>query len=510
MKYLYALLTILPLVLFSQDQPVIQFFGEVEEVKRLNSPYDENFIAIHPNGQEIVFTRRNHPGNIGERHNPGDIWISRFDTIWSSPKSTINVHPMKLVTPLGFVNDGQYFLYNTTTFDKGIFIGEVWLSTISDKFLQSARKLDINFFTNISEHQSGSISADGKHILFAMETNFSFGVEDIYVSHLEEGGSWSAPRNLGYRINTPFQEYTPFLAADGVTLFFASNGRNDGRGSFDLYVSQRIDESWQNWTEPVNLGDKVNTRGSETAFSFSPGANFGYFVSTTDSDGYGDIKRIRIQSDIEPIKEEVTPFVLREKEERTTYFSLIDKSTGESVEGELRLISDDVDTLISSGVQWVDFNFPNLTIETKADGYLSNVVQLTSTILENTDTISIEIDALSVGNTITLKNVLFHRGTANFVEGSETELDRVVAMMNDYPEIKIMIKGHTDNVGDPVLNLELSRERVYVVRDYLMDKGINFRRLQWKGYGGNQPLVPNDSEENRRLNRRVEFTIIEN
>lgn len=492
------------------QQSVIEFYGEAQSISRLNSQYDENFLSLSPDGSQLIFTRRNHPGNVGDRHNPGDLWISVFDSSWSIPRSSINIHPSKLVTPLGFVNDGQFFLYNTTTFDRGIFIGEIWISELSGEVLDNPKRLDIRSFVNLSEHQSGSISADGKHIVFSMEGNFTYGVEDLYVSSLRGDGSWSPPRNLGYRINTSFQEYTPFLAADNETLIFASNGRSDGLGSFDLYITQRADNTWQNWTEPQNLGSEVNSRGSETSFVFRSGDEYAYYVSTTNSDGYGDIKKIRIRSDIREVSREVQPFVLEEKEEDLPLiFRILDKTSNAVIDGLIKITGDTIEMQLESG-QSVEFKLPDITAEASAGGYLTKVVQFTAAQLDEKDTFDISLDALTVGNTINLNNVLFHQGTANFIEGSEKELDRVVSMLSENPEVKIMIKGHTDNVGDPQLNLELSRERVNVVMDYIRSRGIKFNRLQGKGYGGNQPVAPNDTEENRRLNRRVEFTIIEN
>lgn len=512
MKSWFGLLLLLnSVVLTGQSDGVIQFKSDPEPIKRLNSPYDENYIALHPDGNQIILTRRNHPGNVGDRHNPGDLWISNFDSTWSLPHASINIHPTKFVSPLGYVNNGEYFLYSTTHFDRGIFVGEVWICNIEDEKIVNPRKIEVDHFVNLSDHQSGSISADGKHLLLSMEGNFTFGVEDLYVSHLKSDGSWSAPKNLGYRINTSFQEYTPFLAADGKTLFFASNGHENGFGSFDLYRSERIDDTWQNWTQPENLGQAVNSRGSETSFSFLPDSDYAYFVSTQDSDGYGDIKRINIASDIESFVDSVDLFVLQEEvETRNKVFRLIDKNSGERVSGTIILTGEDYRIELTSGNGIEEMEAIDITINTKASGYLDKQVQITAAQLDDTDTLDISIDKLVVGNTIQLENVLFHRGTANFIEGSERDLDRVVSMMQEYPNIKIMIKGHTDSVGDPVLNLELSRERVNVVRDYLMDKGVDFRRLQGRGYGGNAPLVSNDTEENRQLNRRVEFTIIAN
>ncbi len=494
--------------IIAQDA-AISLFGEPEPIRAVNSQYDESFLALHPSGERMIITRRIHPGNIGGKHNPGDLWITSLDSAWHSPKPSINVHPSKMVSPIGFVNSGRYLLYSTTMFDVGVFRGEIWVAELDGDTLVNHRRMDITNFNNLSEHQSASISADGKHILFSMEGNFTYGVEDLYVSHLNSDGKWSSPRNLGYRINTAFQEYTPFLAPDNETLIFATNGRPDTNGSFDLYVSRRIDDTWQNWTEPVNLGS-VNTRGSETSFSFLPGSDYAYYVSTTDSDGYGDVKRIRITSDIQLVEQSQTDFQLEAEVDPTAkVFTLVDEDNNK-VEGTILLLGENTNEELQSGENLSFENYEDLVIETRAQGYLNHMTNITGSELQNTDSIFISVDELKVGNTINLEHVLFYQGTANFIEGSETELNVVSEMLKENPKVKILLKGHTDNRGDPALNLELSRERVKVVQEYLLSTGIDYDRIQGRGYGGNDPIAPNDTEENRRLNRRVEFTIISN
>lgn len=497
-------------VQLSFGQTSLQFFGQPESLNRVNSQYDENFISIHPSNEALVVTRRNYPGNIGDRHNPGDIWVSQFDSVWLSP-SSINVDPSKLVTPIGYVNQGDLFIYSTTIFDRGVFRGDLWVADYENGMLKDHKKLEIENFNNLSEHQSGSISPNGKHMIFAMEGDFTFGVEDLYVSNLDEDGKWSSPKNLGYRINTSFQEYTPFLAADNETLIFASNGREGGYGSFDLYASTRIDNTWQNWTEPVNLGPTVNSKGAETSMTFVHDSDYAYYSSTTDSDGYGDIKRIRITTDMEEVVTEVQTFEIKEEPvDSEKVFYLVDKSGDQVISGTILLLGEGFNEEISSGTGILNQSFPDLTVETRAEGFLNHVTHLTSSQLSASDTFRISVDALAVGNTINLEHVLFHQGTANFIEGSEVELDRVAEMLKENPSIKILLKGHTDNRGDAQLNVNLSRERVRVVVEYLQEQGIGNKRITGKGYGGNDPIAPNDSEENRRLNRRVEFTIVEN
>ena len=119
------------------------------------------------------------------------------------------------------------------------------------------------------------------------------------------------------------------------------------------------------------------------------------------------------------------------------------------------------------------------------------------------------LEPLEVGKVFKLNNVLFHRATADLIDSSYVELDNVYRMMFDNPGVSIELSGHTDNVGNARKNVDLSQERVEVVKQYLVDKGIQSDRITGKGYGGSKPIASNRTEETRRLNRRVEFKIIE-
>jgi OOP family OmpA-OmpF porin len=498
--------------IWTAAQPAITFHGPVEALDSVNTPDNEGFIAIHPSGDKLVFTTTLSTSNIGGKMNPGDLWVTSLESgVWQKASPSANLDPQKLITALGFVNQGEMLLYNATHFNRGVYEGAIMVGDFNQGTVTNLRKLDIPYFNNISEHQSGSISADGKHIVVAMEGTSSYGVEDLYVCHLLNDGSWSAPKNMGYRLNTPFQEYTPYLAADNETLFFSSNGRDDGAGSFDVYMTQRVDDTWQNWTQPINLGQPVNTQGSETSFKLSPDGAYAYYVSTTDSDGYGDIKRIKIRADIEADSSRVTDFEIKdEKVEYIKSFMLINQESREEISGTVIITSDTLSEIISVPTVFTFYELGDIQLEAKSEGYLSKQQLIAAAQLMSEDTISILLEPLDVGTTIQLRHVLFYKGTANFIEGSQRELDLVIEMMNENPRIKIDLAGHTDNVGDPILNLELSNERVRVVKEYLINKGISFSRITGKGYGGNKPLVPNDTEANKRLNRRVEFTIVEN
>ncbi len=111
------------------------------------------------------------------------------------------------------------------------------------------------------------------------------------------------------------------------------------------------------------------------------------------------------------------------------------------------------------------------------------------------------------GQTVKMNNVLFYRSKAQLTATSYPELDKLVQMMSENPTIAIQLEGHTDNVGDRFKNIRLSQDRVGVVRNYLINKGISQERITGTGYGGSKPIADNSTEVTRRLNRRVEFRI---
>ena len=169
---------------------------------------------------------------------------------------------------VGFLNQNQSFVYASLTKQGAGYETQLMIADWQDGDLDNSKKFEIKYFNNKSAYFSAAFSRDGKHMVMSMEANVTMGVEDLYVSHVQENGDWSPPMTLGYGINTRAQEMTPFLAHDNETLFFATNGR-EGWGSFDIYYAKRLDDTWQKWSDPVNLGSKINTSGAEKSFSFS-------------------------------------------------------------------------------------------------------------------------------------------------------------------------------------------------------------------------------------------------
>ena len=150
------------------------------------------------------------------------------------------------------------------------------------------------------------------------------------------------------------------------------------------------------------------------------------------------------------------------------------------------------------------------TIVSSAYGYLpvSETIDLTKTSSGQKITRDIALTPLSVGDKITLKNIYFEMSKSDLLAASFSELDRVVTMMQDNPTMVIRLEGHTDIVGDKELNLQLSQDRVKACQQYLVKKGIQSGRIEAVGYGDTRPIVTKGTDEDRKVNRRVEFLIL--
>ncbi|MEQ8473759.1 MAG: OmpA family protein [Marinoscillum sp.] len=474
-----------------------------------NSTSGENYIFFDFDNSKCYFSREKHPENTGKSKDSGDIWLSVLDSSWSNPKK-LGLNDKTFQSPLGFSADEKYFLFNQVKFDKGLYYGSVFAVDLNSS--QEPVEVAIPYFKNRSPLQTGSISADGRYLMLSLENNLGYGVDDIFICMLKSDGTWSSPKNLGNVVNTKYQELTPFIASDGKTLFFASNGHG-GEGSFDIFQSTRLDDTWQNWTAPQNIGKSVNTSGAETSFVFNNDSEYAYFVSTQNSDGYGDIKRIKVQADFEDAQEEpeVINMVMKESNTNQIVFELYDSKSNQKLQGEaLKIANEDTIRYQSNGNNQIVLNDlkGSIMIEFKSKGYFSAKHQFSSDeLLTSTEPKAILLSPLESGSVITLEHVLFYRGTANFIEGSQDELDLVVEMMKENQDVEIFLKGHTDNQGNPIMNIQLSQERVLAVTAYLVEHGVEEDRITGKGFGGEEPIASNAEESSRKLNRRVEFEV---
>ena len=359
---------------------------------------------------------------------------------------------------------------------------------------------------------------------------------DIYYSDWDENkGRWGDAKNIGPVINTKYNEAGVYMHPDGRTLYFSSEGHNS-MGSYDIFKSV-YDPDKEQWSKPENLGYPVNGPDVDAFFVISANGRRGYFAANhADSQGEEDIYVITflgpekkavlvsednlLASEKNPITQRIIEPKMAMNTAKTTILKgrTLDELTGEPVGASIELVDNNKNKLVAtfksnsaSGKFLVSLpSGTNYGIAVKADGYLfhSENFDLPDTAAYQEVEKDIYLKKVQVGKSIVLKNIFFDVAKSTLRSESTAELNRLVALMNENPTIRIEIGGHTDNVGSDDYNQKLSENRAKAVVDYLISNGINKSRLEWKGYGESTPLASNDTPEGRQQNRRTEFKII--
>lgn len=498
-------------------QPVTNIF------KLVNSAKDESSPVISPDGKLLFVTVGNHQQNVGGIKDPGDIWFSTLqeDGTWSAPvHAGAQLNNMLYNAVAGFSASGDeiYLLSHYAGTERPKTQG-ISVSKRSGSSWSKPQNISILYFQNKASELRGYMNAAASVFVFSAETYGSRGVEDLYVTFRDDTGKWGEPKNLGSAINTQFQELSPSLSADGKTLYFSSNGRK-GVGSFDIYKSDRLDDTWTNWSEPVNLGPGINTNMWDLSYREYAQTGYAIYTSTKDSDGYGDIKVFRPDQPIPqdttqytPIVEPVTvqPEVVNDG--LVTVFGKVQNAkTGESIKATLTFVASQqpqqtIQAATQQGYRTRIAAQQEYSVRIEANGFVSALEKLNLGVDIRELEMIFKLQPIELGTTVNLKNVLFEQGKTVLLPQSYTELDVVVSFLKSNPSVKIELAGHTDNRGIPAQNVKLSQARVDKVKAYLVEKGIDKKRITGKGYGGNKPIASNENEDTRQLNRRVEFVI---
>lgn len=311
--------------------------------------------------------------------------------------------------------------------------------------------------------------------------------------------------SLGKDVNTEFDESTPFLAADGMTLYFSSD-RPGGIGQHDIYMTRRLDESWQKWSVPVNLGKPINSEVKEGFYTLPASGDVAYLVSNHQSLGKADIFRVRTTAETRPepvvlVKGRVYNSKTKTPVEATITYEELPSG---QIAGSANFQSDGEYNLVLRYGK-------NYGIIAKSNGYIpiSVNIDLQKDNAYEERRIDLEMVPIEKGLTIRINNLFFNTGKWELKEESTPEMERLVEFMKQNKKVRIEISGHTDDIGQEADNLALSENRAKAVYDYLVSKGVSSNRLLSKGFGEGKPLLENSTEENRQLNRRVEFKILE-
>jgi len=494
--------------LFAQDQkielPATAFTAKKENIgPAINTGDDELGPVISTDGKTILFARQNVPGNIGGKYDDEDVWISELQNDkWTKARNMgMEVNTKNPDNLLAISADN-----NTLMFEEE---NQLMVRHRNGSGWSAFEKLGLTF-KNELDHFVASLTADGKALLFSakLKTNLYYDAKredgDLFVC-VKQGDKWSAPINLGKTINTPGEETSPFLSADGTTMYFSSNGR-PGYGDQDIFVSRKQGEGWTDWSTPVNLGSGINSEYFDAYYTVPASGDYAYFVSYDHGFGKADIFRIKLHETVKPKPVTlVKGNVLNSKTNLPLAASIHFENLETGVEvGEAR--SDP-----KTGAYQIILPYgSNYGVRALANGYYSVNENLELKSSDNYNEVSknLMLVPIEIGEKGILNNVFFTAGTFTLKPESFPELDRFVNVLKENPSIFIQLEGHTDNFGDAQVLQKLSENRVEAVKQYLVSHGIDAKRITGQGFGASKPVSTGTSEEDRKKNRRVEFKIL--
>jgi len=446
----------------AQDQHLI--FGEVQMLSpKVNSKGDELMPVLSPDGNRLYITRGAFEKNVGGRFGGQDVWVSdkneKGEWQEAEPVALFNNRGNNAV--VGIDSGGKrIYLLNSYEDNIGSKSGlsysdqseEGWSPPVVTKIEGIYNLGEMNSLYGLNVNELSDV------LLISMNGPYSMGLEDLYVSfkftgwnrfHQASGAGvqnegfywWSPPIHLGNVVNSVGYEISPFLSADGKTLFFASS-RKGGFGSADIYYSTRLDDSWTNWSVPVNLGREINSRAFDAYFYI--GLDSSVFFSSSRSGKFGDIYATQLMSSDEDIldkREEIfTP-------SKTNIISLVEE--------------------------------PEIPTVTSVQG------------LETLNRIE--------------RNILFDHNSDNLLLKDLDLLENTIAILKANERLNLHLIGHTDEIGSPRQNEILAAKRAKAVNDYLVKNGIDQSRIVTESRGESKPIADNQQAVGREQNRRVEL-----
>ena len=365
-----------------------------------------------------------------------------------------------------------------------------------------------------------AFSPDGRTLYFASNRKKGgYGGTDIYSAQMDTRGRFTRVRNLGPEINTPGDENFPYMAEDGK-LYFASDG-HPGYGGLDLFVVKRANGK----TSIVNLGQPMNSSGDDFAiFLFRP--DRGFYTSNREG-GKGD--------------DDIYTFINEDPNLKVVNYYLQGITYTRDKDDKMQVLANTkVSILDDKGDVMQDFTTGNdgkflfrvyenedYNMVGEADGFLVRRQAYTtkgksidpSTLKELLTTITLDtilvLDKIEINKIFQVENIYYNFNKWDIRDDAAKELDKLVQLLIDNPEIKIELGSHTDSIDDNSYNLQLSQRRAESAVRYIVQHGIAPDRIVAKGYGEERPIARNtnpdgtDNPVGRQKNRRTEFKILE-
>lgn len=472
----------------------------------VNSKLSEYYPALYSSGDRMVFTRELVNGN--QPFGQEDFFEARKEgEEWWTVRSIGEINTLRNEGAPSIRGDGRLLVFTACAGVDGSYGSRTGAGSC-DLFQSdyNVRSSSYNDAINLDELNSSkwesqpALSADGQFLFFVRAFRSSDTgevVQDIYMSQRGDEGDWLPAVALPGVINSKGREENPFLHSDGVSLYFASDGL-PGMGGMDLFVSRKQDDG--TWSEPENLGYPINTHGDENSLQVFADGSHAIFATDRNEPGNLDLWEFDL-----PVEVSAEPVALWTGEVR-------DKS-GEAIEAKVQVLDLSGRLLSTQNSDPIDGQF-TLSFTTGEDVAIQiehpDFAFFSTTLSPDSELdpfMSIDLQKLEVGITMTLRDVRFEKSSAELDGSFQPELEQLAKTMLQ-SEIRIEILGHTDSDGTAEINLALSELRAEAVAQFLESRGVERGRMELRGLGETAPIASNETDEGKAENRRTEIVII--
>ncbi|PSR56209.1 hypothetical protein AHMF7605_23230 [Adhaeribacter arboris] len=467
----------------------------------INSKYEDYGPTINANTERLIFTsRRNRGPAINSGYNEDLFYTDNTNGAWEQAKSFGK--PINSVYNEGSAclsKDGQTLYFARCDCPDSYGNCDLYVAKkMKNDTWGNVKNLGLQVNSPSWDSQP-ALSQNEDTLYFASDRLGGFGTSDIYFTYKQKNGRWAPAQNMGPVINTRENEVSPFFHPKYQVLYFSSRGQLLNNGDFDIYKTYRVNGRWQ---EPRNIGPLVNGKGSEYYFTIDGKSQNLYYARSEEN----DLKNLDLFSF--PLPMEAHPLAVTRLEG-----TLLDSVTNQPLTGIVSVID------LTNGIEvaskyirkdgsfdfdLIDKNRYMLLIQSPDFFSVEKEIDLKQ------DTVfKIMTSAIDYKIPLIFKNIEFDEEKSDIKPIMEPILDRIVLFMVDHPAFKLKIGGHTDGSGDLDFNTQLSQKRADSIKKYIEQKGkIPEGRIEAWGYGSSEQLREEKTEEDRRINRRVEFKLI--
>jgi outer membrane protein OmpA-like peptidoglycan-associated protein len=473
-------------------------FNPINLGDSINTKSAEYYPSLSVSDSLLVFSRRT--GGAREDFFKSIMTENNF-LLAQEIEGSLNDHPYK--GALSVSTDGEFIVYAANYGnDKGFGNFDLYIAYKTKNGWSEPENLGPNVNTGYWE-TAPSLSPDNRTLYFTSDRQGGFGGRDLYYCTKQPNGKFGKAINMGAVVNSNGDDLYPFICADNQTLFFASNG-HEGYGGTDLFLIRK--DLLGNWGKPLNLGYPLNTISDEGSICINSLGNTAYFASDRfDTKGSLDIYSFELRKDLRPLK---TLFVKGQVVDAITNKGIacaVELYSNDNAQSIMKVTADEQGRYYIALPFGKDYTF---IVNRKDYLFYSDVYTLSQEKADSTYTKNIALQPIAINKSLTFKNVVFKNNSFELLPSSLTELDKLVELLQQNSSLKILIKGHTDNVGKPADNLLLSTNRAKAVVEYLVSKNIDISKLQFKGFGDTKPVASNNTEDGRAKNRRTEFEVL--